>query len=190
MNGSKGRTFLISDTHFSHKNIITFKDGLKPLRPFDTMEEMNEHMIECWNNVVTDEDTVINLGDVVFAQSGFECLGRLRGQKRLLFGNHERHKLEKYLDHFISVHAYMEIGDIILSHIPVHDSQMDRWKACIHGHLHSKNVMLGDGNTTDDRYFCVSVEQINYTPILLSDVIDIFRNRGVLPRKESLDKEE
>lgn len=176
------RTFVISDTHFSHQNILSFTDGKKPLRPFDTMEEMNEFMIEKWNSVVTENDTVIHLGDIVFAQTGFECLGKLNGKKIALMGNHERHKLSKYLEYFSDIRAYKEYNDMILCHIPVHESQLIRYTSCVHGHLHTKKVMLPypDHEIIDPRYFCVSVEQINYTPILLDEVRETFKKRGVL----------
>ena len=176
------KTFVISDTHFSHKNILTFTNGEKPLRPFSSMEEMDEYMISKWNSVVSPEDHVIHLGDVVFAQTGFECLGKLNGKKTLLMGNHERHKLSKYLEYFDDIRAYKEYNDCILSHIPVHESQFERWKANIHGHTHSisvkKNYALF-GEVDDPRYFCVSVEQINYTPILITDVLNKLRERGI-----------
>lgn len=183
---TSSRIFVISDSHFSHKNILDFKDGEKPVRPFSSVEEMNEAMIENWNNAVTDNDIVFHIGDVVFAQTGFECLGRLKGKKTLIMGNHERHKLSKYLEYFEDVRAYKEYGDMIMSHIPLHTRELGRWKANIHGHLHTKNVMIevsdmGSHRLEEDRrYFCVSVEQINYTPMLLKDIVEVFKCRGVL----------
>lgn len=177
------KTFVISDSHFFHKNIISFTNGDKPLRPFDTVEEMNEYMIEAWNSVVGPDDKVIHLGDVVFAQQGFECLRRLNGKKTLLLGNHERHKLSQYQEHFVDIRAYAEIKGFILSHIPVHTSQLTRWKGNIHGHLHSERVMMTNfygAQVEDPRYFCASVEQIDYKPILLGEVFQEFQKRGVL----------
>lgn len=178
------KVFVISDQHFGHKNILSFSDSIgKPIRQFSSVEEMNEHMVNCWNSVVTDTDIVYNLGDVVFAQSGFEYLKQLKGRKILLCGNHERHKIGKYLEVFEDVKAYKEYDDMILCHIPIHTSQLERYTACVHGHLHTKRVMNNIGQVysiEDPRYFCVSVEQINYTPILLEEVRKIFKQRGVI----------
>lgn len=135
---------------------------------------MNEHMISQWNSVVQDTDIVYNLGDVVFAQDGFNCVRRLKGKKILLMGNHERHKLSKYLDVFDDIRAYHTIDDIIFSHIPVHPSQLDyRFKANVHGHLHNNLV-------NDIRYLCISVEQCGYTPVSLDEILDCFKKLEVL----------
>ena len=41
-------TFVCSDHHFNHTNIITYCD-----RPFDSVGEMNEFMIDAWNSTGT-----------------------------------------------------------------------------------------------------------------------------------------
>ena len=57
-------TFVISDTHFNHELILTFKDYVgKPVRHFDSVAQMNECMFDNWNSVVTPADTVYHLGD-------------------------------------------------------------------------------------------------------------------------------
>ena len=45
--------FVISDTHFNHSNILDFKDYIgKPCREFDSVEQMNEAMLDNWVSVV------------------------------------------------------------------------------------------------------------------------------------------
>lgn len=160
-------TFVISDTHFTHKNIITFlnKDGSK-VRPFDSVEEMDEYMIEKWNSVVRPQDKVIHLGDVVINRSALKILSRLNGKKKLIAGNHDIFRLEEYQEYFYDIKAYRVFDGFVMSHIPIHTSSLGRWNGNIHGHLHSGQVYNDQGDI-DPRYLCMSVEQphVNYTPV-------------------------
>ena len=79
--------YFISDTHFCHKNIIKYCK-----RPFATKEEMNEIMSICWNEIVRPEDTVIHLGDVVYAcrpEEAVSVLNGLNGKIVLIKGSHD-----------------------------------------------------------------------------------------------------
>ena len=49
--------YFTADTHFGHYNVIRFCD-----RPFASAEEMDEAMIQNWNDRVTGNDTVYILG--------------------------------------------------------------------------------------------------------------------------------
>ena len=154
------KTFLISDTHFGHSNILTFKklDGSN-LRPFSSLEEMNETLINNWNSVVSNEDKVYHLGDVLFTKRWLDLiLPRLNGTKVLIKGNHDNLKLSQYQQYFKDVRAYHILDKFLLSHIPIHPESISRWKANIHGHLHNNII-------PDNRYLNVSVERINYRPI-------------------------
>ena len=68
----------------------------------------------------------------------------------------------------------MKYKGIFLSHCPVHPVELDyRISRNIHGHLHEKSIMIMNENgdlIKDDRYHCVSVEQVDYTPVSLSDL--------------------
>lgn len=52
------KTYYISDLHLGHENVIRFDN-----RPFDSVEEMNETLVNNWNSVVTNADHVYHLGD-------------------------------------------------------------------------------------------------------------------------------
>jgi calcineurin-like phosphoesterase family protein len=54
--------FVIADTHWGHAKSLSFiqPDG-SPLRPFDSVEEMDETMVERWNATVGKKDTIYHL---------------------------------------------------------------------------------------------------------------------------------
>ena len=72
--------FLTSDCHFGHKNIIKYEPDSRG--QFDSIEEMNETIIQNWNSVVNNEDTVYVLGDFFMGHiSTIEpILNRLKGK--------------------------------------------------------------------------------------------------------------
>ena len=166
-------TFLISDTHFGHGNILTFlRDDGSKLRHFSSVEEMDETLVDNWNNTVGKNDKVYHLGDVVINKKYLHILDRLNGDKVLIKGNHDIEKLCKFANYFRDVRAYHVLDKMLLSHIPIHEESLSRWKANIHGHLHHRVVMKN--GKPDKRYFNVSVECINYTPIAFEEIRKLY----------------
>lgn len=162
-------TWVIADTHFGHLGVCRFlrDDGTK-LRPWDNPEDMDEALVTNWNSVVKDPDRVYLLGDVAINKRSLDTLGRLKGRKVLVKGNHDIFKLKDYLPYFDDIRACVvkKGGDgnkVIMTHIPIHPDSLGRFGTNIHGHLHSNKI-------DDPRYICVSVEQINFTPKLLSHI--------------------
>jgi calcineurin-like phosphoesterase family protein len=84
--------FFSSDAHFFHKAILKHCN-----RPFSSVEEMNQVMIERWNSVVGKKDQVMYLGDFSFGklEQTIEILKQLNGYKFLIEGNHDRTLLKK-----------------------------------------------------------------------------------------------
>jgi calcineurin-like phosphoesterase family protein len=164
-------TFFISDTHFGHKSILKYEPEH---RPFQTLEEMHEVMINLWNSVVRPKDKVIHLGDFSFGEKGLEVAAHLNGVKYLVLGNHDMLSTEKYLKYFHKVLGCLEFDGNICTHIPVHESQFYRYTHNLHGHLHSSYIGKGGGIMRpedahwdikpDPRYINVSCEQQNLTP--------------------------
>lgn len=176
--------FLVSDTHFGHAGVCRFlrEDGTK-LRPWDNPEDMDEFMVEAWNQRVRPNDKVYHLGDVVINRRALKTLGRLNGDKVLIRGNHDIFRDTEYREYFRELRAYHVMNGCILSHVPVHEASLGRFGVNIHGHLHAGRVKrvigidtLGTvpelvyGTEPDVRYHCVCVEQTGFAPILLEDV--------------------
>lgn len=179
-------TYFISDTHFGHKNILEYE---KEARPFDSLEEMNEKIIENWNKTVRPKDVVFHLGDFAFGKFNINIAERLNGRKKLVLGNHDVYDINTYLRYFERIYGAFHWNRCILTHVPVHPSNLgNRFWINVHGHLHSKTVQTPvegwheiqttahpipilvrkpfDNEFEDDlSYFNVSCEQNNLTPI-------------------------
>jgi calcineurin-like phosphoesterase family protein len=85
---SRNEVWFTADTHFNHANIIRYCN-----RPFQSIEEHDEALIENWNNTVHHSDTIYHLGDFMFAKSQKEVsrvVMALNGHKHLIFGNHDK----------------------------------------------------------------------------------------------------
>lgn len=183
-----GRVWVYSDPHFYHQNICTFTnyDGTK-LRPWDDAKQMTEDMINSYNEMVATGDRVYILGDVAFSPSKFnDVMSRLKGRKVLVPGNHEPRRFDKVcasLD--VEIRGYVVKKGFIMSHIPIHPSSLSRWKLNIHGHTHSNQIISSVVNSgkgsyievPDPRYFCACVEQTNFRPILLDEIL---KQRGLV----------
>lgn len=161
--------FICSDHHFGHANILTFLDNEgKRVREFSSVEEMDETMVENHNRVVSKSDKVYFLGDVAFNKKNLATVARLNGEKVLVKGNHDKESISEYLKYFKDVRGSHQFDGMLLTHIPVHVESLGRWPVNVHGHTHTNRVKKFTSTVVDDpRYFCVCVEQINYTPISL-----------------------
>lgn len=171
-----GNVFVISDTHFGHANICKFVnwDGSK-VRPWDDVNEMDEVLVQHWNELVKPGDKIYHLGDVAIARKAIKILERCNGKKILIKGNHDIFPLKDYLPYFHDIRGSHKIDNFIMSHIPLHpDSLTNRWcEGNVHGHMHNNVVMLG--NDEDHRYFNASVERINFKPIAFEEIIKRMR---------------
>jgi predicted phosphohydrolase len=74
------------------------------------------------------------------------------------------------------VNGVVSYKGIFLTHVPVHPMELEyRIKRNIHGHLHDKVITQPIFTRRvefipDDRYVCVSCEQVGYTPKTLKEL--------------------
>ena len=138
------KTWITSDLHFGHKNIMKFCPQTRA-RFRDDVAYMNNAMVEEWNAKVAPEDIVYVLGDVAF-MSGSDAgrmMHRLNGDKILVEGNHDRKTLmdETFRSSFKEIHKYLDITydghKCVMFHYPIAEwDQMHRGALHFHGHLH------------------------------------------------------
>lgn len=196
--------FFISDTHFGHANMCTFVnyDGTR-MRPFNSFEEADEAVVESWNKMVSEGDVVYVLGDVAYScckEYADSILVRLKGQKKLIAGNHDLWSTQWYLKHFKYVRGCCHLDNFYLSHTPIHAESKGRFKLNIHGHVHGQQVMRPSevdvkgrilSYEADPFYYNVCVDyKHRYTPVPYEEIQEYYQkclDEGLLqpiPKKE------
>ncbi|MCL1849082.1 MAG: hydrolase [Clostridiales bacterium] len=167
--------FYTSDLHFHHASIISKCD-----RPFKSIDEMNNSMIERWNSRVTDKDEVFILGDFAFCK-GYEAnvlLYRLAGQKHLIVGNHDEYILDESFDgslfQWISPYAVVddEGSQVVLFHYPI-AAWENHHKGAIHlyGHIHRNDDRLYPMLSKLTNAYNVGVDEWEYAPRTLEEIV-------------------
>lgn len=162
--------YYISDLHLFHNRILE-----KFNRPFSSVEEMHEMIINNWKNKVKTDDTVYILGDVgmYHPKEIGNILNNLPGHKILITGNHDFKNIHSgsYKKVFDKITSYLEIEDngrnVILFHYPIEDwNGKYREYYHLHGHIHNNE----DSLSQKGRRFNVSAEVVDYTPVSLDEL--------------------
>jgi len=158
--------WVTSDTHFGHSNIIKYCN-----RPFSSVEEMDEALIQNWNSVVKPGDKVYHLGDVFMNRNdrASYIMSRLNGRKRLIVGNHDDIPWLAKGGWFEKVMLWkVWENNLLFTHVPVHEDSIHKRirddGLNVHGHIHEKKSPHGP-------YKNVCVEQTNYTPIHIDELL-------------------
>lgn len=145
-------TYATADTHFGHK--LMAKDrGFIDFEIIDEKEldeseineqrakikksirDMDNKMIESWNEVVDPQDTVWHLGDFAFNKKHAYYLQRLNGHIHIVLGNHDLGLARMSKFPFASAQElkYLKHNDtkIFMLHYPCRS-----WRGSYHGSIH------------------------------------------------------
>ena len=177
------KIFLTSDWHFLHDREFVWK-----VRGFDSVNAMNEAIIERHNAVVSSDDDVYVLGDLSLGGGGNEVLEaaqrlieRLNGRIHIVLGNHDTPKrIEMYQKcaNVVEVCGYAAMlrykgYHFYLSHFPTLTSNLEKetLKQCtinLFGHTHQSS------NFHEDRPYMyhTGCDSHNCSPVLLDDAIE------------------
>ena len=168
---SVSNLFVTSDLHHGHKSILNWQGHT---RGGSDLKEHSLWLVEQWNSVVSKRDTVIVLGDVIFDKMYTKYLKMLNGQKRMVYGNHDKFSIRYYVRecNFQTLHGFYKKHDLWFSHCPIHPHEL-RGKVNVHGHKHSGPIMiLGEkGELEEDlRYFNVCVDLHDGKPVSIEAI--------------------
>jgi calcineurin-like phosphoesterase family protein len=165
--------FYISDLHLFHPAILS-----KCKRPFNSIDEMHNSIMENWKRKVKKNDIVYILGDVgMYHQKEIaDFLNSLPGKKVLITGNHDKFNLRDrdFRNCFISIKPYDEIFDkerkVVLFHYPIEEwDGFFRSFYHLHGHVHNQD----DSLVKLDRRFNVSADVLGFEPKTLDELIEM-----------------
>lgn len=172
--------FLTSDTHFGHESIIRFCH-----RPFQTVEEMNQVMIDRWNATVSADDDVYHLGDFAFGSKYVKSIvPLLNGRIHLILGNHDYKNIVQTkltgLFHSVSEAKTLKTDGmrIFLSHYPyLCWPGTYRKSPQFHGHVHLRKGYSGLDREALERVstphqYDVGVDLNDFRPLALSEAIE------------------
>jgi calcineurin-like phosphoesterase family protein len=177
------QTFFTSDTHFDDEFAIPYFN-----RPFKSVDEMNGVMVERWNRIVADNDTVYHLGDFTLGDIHHftKWISQLHGNIKILPGSHDQLWLRDFVPNekvqVIAPLVSLEFPDmtaeenpqvIVLCHysMQVWDrSNQGSWH--LFGHSHGK--LDGIGLSLD-----VGVDCTEFTPLSLGQVTEKIQQRKV-----------
>lgn len=169
------RTYFTSDTHFGHIFALT-----KRKRPFESLEEMDAHLIARWNERVRPDDEVYHLGDVAHAEHAALAgiLGRLNGRLHLILGNNDVREAMEVTSRFETIADMRELSlagrRIFLCHYPLREWP-NAWRGAWHlfGHVHGKYDSDPQGLSLD-----VGVDSHRFAPISLAEVVERISRLG------------
>lgn len=166
------KVYFVGDLHLGHKNICKYRPQ------FISPEEHDKFVTGSVLSVANKRDNLWLMGDCFFTEESLESLRLFKKsfqQVNLVLGNHDTDNQERQNNIKImikedlvnNVHSLVSYKGYWLSHAPIHPEEL-RGKKNIHGHCHT--YVISD----TENYKCVSLEQINFKPICLEELIETF----------------
>ena len=181
-----GKIWISSDAHFCHD-----RDFIYGPRGFESVQEMNEAIVENWNSLVSWDDTVYLLGDVMLNDNynGCKYLNRLAGKIYILTGNHDTDtRIQEYVNIRPTI-LHLGLATILkyngyhfyLSHYPTLTSNNDSDKPlkcrminlCGHSHVQDPFADWDKGTI-----FHCELDTNDCKPWLLDDIIEKIKERN------------
>lgn len=170
--------YLTSDWHFGHSKEFLFRP-----RGFNNIEEHNQAIIKNHNSIITDEDDVYVLGDLMLSdpEEGIRCIKQLKGKLHIIRGNHDtdrKWEMYKELDNVVELCGWATVikykkYNFYLSHFPTMTPNIDKESLRqtlinLYGHTHQQTNFYNN----IPQVYHVGMDSHNCYPVLLDDIIE------------------
>jgi len=193
--------YFTSDTHYGHSNICrattNWSNANNATRDFESLDHMNDTIVDNINNVVGENDILIHLGD--FSFGGFDKIEEFRSRIlckniHLTYGNHDHHIRRNKGDIqsiFSSAQDYLHLDirrpsdrgkgtmdkfSFICMHFPIASwDNMNTGVIHLHGHVHlPPHLRIAEGKAMD-----VGVDGNGLEPLSLNEIVSIMKDRPI-----------
>lgn len=176
--------YFTSDLHFGHD-----REFIWGPRGFQSSFEHDETIIKNWNKLITEEDEVYILGDLMLGDNaaGRKKLAQLRGKLHIIWGNHDtepRKQIYSTLHNVVQVHGYADIlkykgYTFYMSHFPTMTANLEaeslkRGTLNLFGHTHQQTNFYQDIPMMHH----VGVDSHNNTPVSIEQIIQDMNDKA------------
>ena len=171
--------WLTSDLHFNHDREFIYKP-----RGFESVWDMNRTLIENYNSIVSSDDDVYILGDLMLGgpdrmKDGLSLLSQLKGNIHIVRGNHDT---DNRWAAYQNLYNVVEVDNAIylkykgfhfyMSHFPTFTANLEKesLKQCtinLYGHTHQQSNFYND----IPFMYHVGVDSHNNYPVNIDEAI-------------------
>ncbi len=169
-----------SDTHFGHANVLGFCG-----RPWGSVGEMDDALVDAINGRVAPDDVLYHLGDFSFkmtVEAARELRGRIRCREvHWVPGNHDKDWAQPAVAGTFAVEPAiatlkLEGGrKVVMCHYPIMDwPGLGHGSIHLHGHIHAPREYNEWNRSMSMLRYDVVVDANGYAPVSLEEILAFF----------------
>jgi calcineurin-like phosphoesterase family protein len=168
--------YFTADPHFFHTAVIKYEK-----RPFETVEEMNEAIINNWNTDITSKDEVYILGDLSLGGKTVttELIYKLKGRLYFINGNHDKLNLaQKARFEWVKDYYQLKIQGytFILFHFPIFTWDKKHYGSIhLHGHTHTNS----HSDWEHPNKINVGMDHWSFKPVSLDRIVSLIEKKSI-----------
>ena len=177
-----------SDLHLCHDREFVWK-----ARGFNSVDEMNQAIVNRFNSVIQPEDTLYILGDVMLNDNvkAEQYLAQIKGKKIFIRGNHDTNSrveiYKKYTDAKIKWADIIKIKgrSIYISHYPTYTANADDAPGKVTLNFHGHTHQICNFTTNGFYMYHVGVDSHDCYPVLVDTIFEDIKEERESAKNEN-----